>query len=188
MGKKPEVVLTVGHSDRSLEDFLHLLRSHDVTLVADVRKMPRSRHNPQFNSDSLPKELAKVGVGYQVFPGLGGLRKAQADSVNTGWRHRSFRAYADYMQTPAFAEALEELIERARSQRVAIMCAEAVPWRCHRSLIGDALLVHGIGVEDIYSAERRRPHVLTSFAKVDGIRITYPEPAGDEAAGELFRQ
>jgi|CZKV01.1.fsa_nt_gi uncharacterized protein (DUF488 family) len=168
------VVLTIGHSTRTLEEFISLLKTHSVTRVVDVRTVPRSRHNPQFNKDSLPEELRKVGLGYVHLPGLGGLRHAKGDSLNLGWRNASFRGYADYMQTPEFEESLDELIQLAKQDRIAIMCAEAVPWRCHRSLIADALLVRGIRVEDIMSPTSRMVHALTPFAKVRGTTITYP--------------
>lgn len=170
----PPIVMTVGHSTRSLEEFVHLLEAHGVRQVVDVRTVPRSRHNPQFNKTSLPKALKKTGLRYLHMPELGGLRHAKPDSLNTGWRNASFRGYADYMQTPEFAKAIDELIELAKQERIAIMCAEAVPWRCHRSLIGDALTVRGIRVEDIMSPTRRQIHTLTSFAKVCGIEVTYP--------------
>lgn len=172
----PEV-LTIGHSTRSIEEFIRLLQAHFVDCVVDVRTIPRSRHNPQFNVDALPVSLKKAGIGYEHAPALGGLRRAAADSVNVGWRNASFRGYADYMQTPQFAKALGELIRLADGRRLALMCAEAVPWRCHRSLIADALVVRGIRVEHIMSLSRRQPHVLTSFAKVRGRRITYPAAA-----------
>ena len=168
------VVLTIGHSTRTLEEFIGLLQAHGVTRVVDVRTVPRSRHNPQFNKSSLPRELKKAGLGYVHLPGLGGLCHAKRDSINMGWRNASFRGYADYMQTPEFAQSLEELIRLAKQERIAIMCAEAVPWRCHRSLIADALLVRGIRAEDIMSPTRRQVHVLTAFAKVQGTTITYP--------------
>lgn len=168
------MVLTIGHSNRPLEEFIHLLESHQVTCVVDVRTVPRSRHNPQFNQSSLPDSLKPVGIGYVPMPGLGGLRRAKQDSVNYGWRNASFRGYADYMQTPEFAQNLEELIRLAATERLALMCAEAVPWRCHRSLIADALLVRGIPVEDIMSASHRQIHALTPFAKVQDLTITYP--------------
>jgi uncharacterized protein (DUF488 family) len=139
-----------------------------------VRTVPRSRHNPQFNKPSLPRALNKAGLGYSHLPGLGGLRHAQCDSLNVGWRNASFRGYADYMQTPDFEQSLEELIRLAKQDRIALMCAEAVPWRCHRSLIADALLVRGIRTEDIMSSTRRQVHTLTPFAKVRGTTITYP--------------
>ncbi len=181
-----EVVLTVGHSTRTLEEFVHLLQAHGVTCVVDVRTVPRSRHNPQFNKASLPKALKKTGVGYLHMPELGGLRHAKPDSLNTGWRNASFRGYADYMQTPEFEKAIDELIELAKQKRIAIMCAEAVPWRCHRSLIGDALTVRGIRTEDIMSLTRSQVHALTPFAKVRGTTVTYPpenpEPAKKKRA------
>jgi len=172
--EKPRVILTIGHSTRTLEEFIHLLQAHGATCVVDVRTVPRSLHNPQFNKTSLPRPLKKAGLQYVHMPGLGGLRHAKHDSLNMGWRNTSFRGFADYMQTPEFAKSLEELIQLANHDQVAIMCAEAVPWRCHRSLVGDALLVHGILVEDIMSPTRRQVHTLTPFAKVRGAVITYP--------------
>lgn len=168
------VVLTIGHSTHTMEEFLRLLQAHGATCVVDVRTVPRSRHNPQFNKTSLPRSLKKAGLGYVHMPGLGGLRHARQDSINMGWRNASFRGYADYMQTPEFEQSLDELIQLARRQQIALMCAEAVPWRCHRSLIADALLVRGIRAEDIMSATRRQIHTLTPFAKVRGTKITYP--------------
>ncbi len=180
------IILTVGHSTRTLDEFIALLRAHEVTRVVDVRTVPRSRHNPQFNKDSLPDSLSKAGLGYIHMPGLGGLRHARPDSLNAGWRNASFRGYADYMQTPEFEENLERLIELAKKDRIAIMCAEAVPWRCHRSLIGDALTVRGIRAEDIMSLTRRQVHALTPFANVRGTTVTYPvenpEPAKKKVA------
>ncbi len=149
--------------------------------VVDVRTIPRSRHNPQFNADSLPACLEKAGIRYCHLPGLGGLRQATRDSLNRGWRNASFRGFADYMQTPAFEEALAELIRLARREPVALMCAEAVPWRCHRSLIADALLARGIGVEHILSGTRRQEHTLTPFARVRGTQVTYPAGEAGEA-------
>lgn len=166
--------MTIGHSTHTLEEFVCLLQAHGSTCVVDVRTVPRSRHNPQFNKASLSGSLKKVGVGYIHAPGLGGLRHAKRDSPNMGWRNASFRGYADYMQTPEFAQSLEELILLANQERIVLMCAEAVPWRCHRSLIADALLVRGIRTEDIMSATRRQVHALTPFAKVLGTVITYP--------------
>jgi uncharacterized protein (DUF488 family) len=168
------VALTIGHSTRALEEFIGLLQAHTVSRVVDVRTIPRSRYNPQFNQDSLADSLKKAGLGYVHMPGLGGLRHARRDSVNVGWRNASFRGYADYMQTPQFEQSLEELIQLAEQERIAIMCAEAVPWRCHRSLIADALLVRGIRAEDIMSPTRRQVHTLTPFANVRGTTITYP--------------
>ncbi|MGA2594255.1 MAG: DUF488 domain-containing protein [Bryobacteraceae bacterium] len=150
-----------------------MLAAHGVETLVDVRTVPRSRHNPQFNRDALPVSLKAAGIRYLHMPELGGLRHARRDSVNTGWRNLSFRGFADYMQTPEFAAALEKPIELSRASRVALMCAEAVPWRCHRSLIADALSVRGIPVEHIMTAASRRPHALPPFAKVDGDKITY---------------
>ena len=172
--KSPPVVLTIGHSTRTLDEFIALLKAHAVSLVVDVRTIPRSRHNPQFDGDSLPESLKKADLGYVHLPGLGGLRRAKPNSVNVGWRNASFRGYADYMQTPEFEKQVEELIQLAKEHRIALMCAEAVPWRCHRSLIGDALTVRGIRTEDIMSLKLRRLHTLTPFAQVGGSTVTYP--------------
>ena len=171
------LVMTIGHSTHTLEEFIRLLQAHGATCVVDVRTVPRSGHNPQFNKASLPRSLKKAGLKYVPTPGLGGLRHAKRDSPNVGWKNASFRGYADYMQTPEFAQSLEELIRLANQERIVLMCAEAVPWRCHRSLIADALLVRGIRTEDIMSATRRQIHTLTPFAKVRGTAITYPTEA-----------
>ena len=176
------VVWTIGHSTRTLEQFINLLQAHAVTCVVDVRTVPRSRHNPQFNKAALPRSLKKAGLRYVHMPGLGGLRHAKRDSVNVGWRNASFRGYADYMQTAEFQQNLKELIDLAAKERSALMCAEAVPWRCHRSLIGDALLVRGIRVEDIMSETRAQTHTLTPFAKVRGVKIRYPAETGPTPA------
>ncbi|HEY2799853.1 MAG TPA: DUF488 domain-containing protein [Chthoniobacterales bacterium] len=170
----------MGHSTRPIGEFIQLLQAHGVTMVADVRTIPKSRHNPQFNTTSLAISLRKAGLKYVHLPGLGGLRHAKADSPNAGWRNVSFRGYADYMQTPQFAENLDRLVELAKEERVAIMCAEAVPWRCHRSLIGDALTVRGLCVEDIMTPTRRQLHQLTSFARVRRGVITYPAPTPEQ--------
>jgi uncharacterized protein (DUF488 family) len=146
----------------------------------DVRTVPRSRHNPQFNKDSLPRLLKKAGLRYVHMPGLGGLRHAKRDSSNMGWRNASFRGFADYMQTPEFTQGLEELIRLSNQDRVVLMCAEAVPWRCHRSLIADALLVRGIHTEHIMGVTRRQVHTLTPFAKVRDSVITYPTEEGQD--------
>ena len=175
------VVMTIGHSTRTLEEFIRLLQAHGATCVVDVRTVPRSRHNPQFNKVSLPRSLLKADLKYVHMPGVGGLRHATRDSPNAGWRNASFRAYADYMQTPEFAQSLEGLIRLANQDRIVLMCAEAVPWRCHRSLIADALLVRGIRAEDIMSATHRQVHTLTPFAKVRGTAITYPSETSEDA-------
>lgn len=171
------LVLTVGHSTRPIGEFLDLLKAHMVVRLMDVRTVPRSRHNPQYNVDALPIALASHGIAYEHVAGLGGFRKTYAGSPNTGWRNVSFRGYADYMQTPEFAEHLAHVIATAGRERIALMCAEAVPWRCHRSLIADALVVHGLRVEEIVSRGRRQIHTLTPFAHVKGMTITYPPDA-----------
>ncbi|MED5814068.1 DUF488 domain-containing protein [Mycolicibacterium sp. 050232] len=166
-------VFTIGHSTLPIERFTALLHDYRVEQLADIRTIPRSRHNPQFNSDSLAESLPQQGIDYLAMPGLGGLRQARPDSPNTGWRNKSFRGYADYMQTAEFQHALELLMQASRKMRTAIMCAEAVPWRCHRSLVADALTVRGIPVVEILSATNYRPHKLTSFARVEGTLLTY---------------
>ena len=171
------LVCTIGHSNRLIEEFVDLLLINGVARVLDVRTVPRSRHNPQFNLDALPATLGAVEIAYCHLPGLGGLRRALAESPNTGWNNLSFRGYADYMPTDEFNENVQRVVELANSERCALMCAEAVPWRCHRSLIGDALLVRGIRVEDIVGPKGRRPHAMTAFARVDGLQITYPPPS-----------
>jgi uncharacterized protein (DUF488 family) len=178
--EKPLLVLTIGHSTHCLEEFIEILKAHGVTLVADVRTVPRSRHNPQFNRETLPDDLSAAGLKYVHLAGLGGLRHARADSVNTGWRHASFRGFADYMQTPEFGKNLQELLELCKNERLALMCAEAVPWRCHRSLIADALYVRGVAVEHIMSRKTSQAHRLTPFARVAGTQLTYPPPEPEE--------
>jgi uncharacterized protein (DUF488 family) len=179
------LVCTIGHSNRSLATLVELLRANEIVRVLDVRTVPRSRHNPQFNREALADSLGALDIGYTHLPGLGGLRHARADSPNTGWNNLSFRGYADYMQSPEFAENVQQVEELAIRERCALMCAEAVPWRCHRSLIGDALLVRGVRVEDIVGPGKRRPHTLTTFARVDGTQITYP-PAADAVRQTTF--
>jgi uncharacterized protein (DUF488 family) len=177
MPDAPPVVFTVGHSTRGLDDFVQLLRAHAVACLADVRTVPRSRRNPQFDRETLPDALRPYGIAYAHLPALGGLRHPRADSPNAGWRNASFRGFADYMATPEFAAGIAELIGLAARRRTAVMCAEAVPWRCHRSLIADALLVRGVAVEHILTEHRRAPHKLTPWARVDGTAITYPPAA-----------
>jgi uncharacterized protein (DUF488 family) len=167
-------LLTVGHSTHPIERFVALLKAHSVELLVDVRTIPKSRHNPQFNHDTLAYSLGDANIGYIHMPGLGGLRHPRKDSINTGWKNANFRGYADYMQTPGFEQNLEELIEVAAGRTTAIMCAEAVPWRCHRSLIADALTARNVAVEDIFSESSRKAHSYTSFAKVDDGKVTYP--------------
>jgi uncharacterized protein (DUF488 family) len=167
-------IFTIGHSTLPIEEFIGLLKNYGIEQLVDVRTVPKSRHVPQFNSDALAAALGGQGIGYVHLKELGGLRHAKKDSINTGWRNASFRGYADYMSTDEFAMGIDRLIELSKAKRTVIMCAEAVPWRCHRSLVGDALLVRGIAVEDIMSATSVRPHKLTEFARVDGQQITYP--------------
>ncbi len=168
------LVYTIGHSTRSLDELVLALRSFSVNTLADVRTIPRSRHNPQFGSDVLPDALAAAGIGYRHLARLGGLRRPSKASVNLGWRNSSFRGFADYMLTDAFDAGLAELREIAADGKVAIMCAEAVPWRCHRSLIADALTVRGARVEHITGPARSSLHRLTPFARVRGGELTYP--------------
>src|ERR1019366_9230021 len=178
-----QAVLTIGHSTRTWQDFLALLRAHRVKRVIDVRSVPRSRHNPQFNREILSKKLRAARIGYVHLRKLGGLRHARRDSPNMGWRNTSFRGFADYMQTSEFTVGLHRLIKLAGQKRSAIMCAEAVPWRCHRSLIADALTVRGIRVDDIMSMKRSQVHSLIPFARVQGHRITYP--VGNRGGGRV---
>jgi uncharacterized protein (DUF488 family) len=169
-------VFTVGHSTLPIERFVAVLAAYGVERLADVRTVPRSRRNPQFNADALALSLSVETIEYVPLAELGGLRKPRVDSENTGWRNESFRGYADYMQTEAFADGLERLVVLSRDGRTAIMCAEAVPWRCHRSLVADALLARGIPVVEILSETSYRDHALTSFARIAGTTVTYPPP------------
>jgi uncharacterized protein (DUF488 family) len=182
--KQASLVLTVGHSTRTLEEFISMLQAHNIAQLVDVRTVPKSRRVPQFNSESLAVSLPAQEIDYVHLKALGGLRHSKKDSINTGWRNASFRGYADYMSTEEFQQGIERLLELACARRTVIMCAEAVPWRCHRSLIGDVLLVRGVRVEDIMSEKIIREHTLTPFAKVTGLQITYP----GEGNLELFRQ
>jgi uncharacterized protein (DUF488 family) len=172
----PPTIWTVGHSTRPIGEFTDVLRAHEIRLLVDVRTIPRSRHNPQFNEDRLAESLKKAGLGSLHMPALGGLRKARKDSINDGWRNTSFRGYADYMQTDEFWHALEELMMHGRQNPTAIMCAEAVPWRCHRSLIADALVTRGWDIRHVMSPEKATLHVLTSFAHFEKGALTYPKP------------
>lgn len=182
MPKTKPTLYTIGHSTRTLEELIEILQAHGVRVLVDVRTVPRSRRVPQFNAETLGDSLAPAGIEYQPLPALGGLRKTRSDSVNMAWRNASFRGYADYMQTPDFQAGLEQLIEIALAKPTAIMCAEAVPWRCHRSLIADALIVRNWQVFDLMSRTSAKPHALTRFAEVDGTRITYPADAAAESA------
>jgi uncharacterized protein (DUF488 family) len=167
-------IFTCGHSTRPLQDFLALLAEQHIERLLDVRTVPRSRHNPQFNRDLLTPALERAGIAYTHLQALGGLRHARKDSPNTVWKNASLRGYADYMLTSDFDRALEELIALADRERIAILCAEAVPWRCHRSLIADALTARGLPVTHILGPGRAQPHSLTSFARVEGRSLAYP--------------
>jgi uncharacterized protein (DUF488 family) len=168
-------VFTIGHSTSPIEQFIDILKAHGVKRVIDVRTIPRSRHNPQFNRESLAESLRGSGIGYTHLKKLGGLRHPARDSTNFGWRNSGFRGFADYMQTPDFEAALDRAIELAKTKPSALMCAEAVPWRCHRSLIADALTVRKIPVRHIVSATRAQRHKITPFALIRAARITYPD-------------
>lgn len=168
------LIRTIGHSTRPVDALIEMLQAHGVQRLIDVRTIPKSRYNPQYNSEALEQALRAAGIAYTHMKALGGLRHPRKDSPNTAWRNQSFRGYADYMQTPEFQSALEDLIAAAAAEPVVIMCAEAVPWRCHRSLISDALTARGYPVEHIMSATKSDPHTLTSFAKVEGTSVTYP--------------
>ena len=166
---------SIGHSTRTFDELVAALRSFGIRTLVDIRTMPRSRHTPQFNREALTRRLPRRGIRYVHLPGLGGLRKPRADSTNTAWRNTGFRGFADYMQTPEFAAALEGLRALAEEEEpVAFMCAEAVPWRCHRSLVADALIARGDEVYDIMAPDRASLHALTPWARVDGHRVTYP--------------
>jgi hypothetical protein len=169
------LILTIGHSTRPIDEFIDLLQRHGVERLVDIRTIPRSRHNPQFNREALAKSVKNAGVDYAHIKELGGLRHPRPDSLNTGWRNSSFRGYADYMQTSEFAEALHELLALCAEKRCAVMCAEAVPWRCHRSLLADALVARGIRVEHILSESRRDVHKLTPFARIQDGKVVYPK-------------
>src|SRR5688572_19752707 len=184
--EEPPTIFTVGHSTRTLEELVAMLKAHGVRAVADVRLIPRSRRHPHFNDDALAASLPPLGLRYFPFKSLGGRRHPAPDSPNVGWRNEGFRGYADYMRTDAFRRALDELTAVATGTPVAIMCAEAVPWRCHRSLIADALLVRGWRVLDVMSESKATPHKLTLFARVEGTVITYPQPEGPAEGPGLF--
>jgi uncharacterized protein (DUF488 family) len=183
MPKAPRIpanpILTIGHSTRSLEELIAMLRAHAVTRLVDIRTIPRSRHNPQFNREGLETDLPRAGISYEHRKGLGGLRRPRKESRNTGWRNDGFRGFADYMESAEFEAELASLIAGAENERVAIMCAEAVPWRCHRSLVADALGARGIAVEHIMAADKCEPHKPTPFARIEAERVTYP-PAQDK--------
>ena len=182
---KKLTIFTIGHSTRPLKDFIALLEHYAIKRVVDVRTIARSKHNPQFNEEHLKKMLPKAGIKYTHMKGLGGLRHPLKDSINTAWHNASFRGYADYMQTDDFKKNIKKLLAYAKKSSVVIMCAEAVPWRCHRSLIGDALLVRKCDVEDVYSMTSVKPHELTSWASVHGTEITYPASKVRKSRGSI---
>ena len=186
LGQKA-VVFTIGHSTRTISEFIEIIQAYKIKKVVDIRTIPKSRHNPQFNEDTLKESLKATKIGYLHMKGLGGLRHSLKDSPNMGWRNSSFRGFADYMQTGEFEESIEKLIAAAEKRATVIMCAEAVPWRCHRSLVGDALLVRGIQVRHIMSAGSSRDHTLTPWAKVKGTNITYPSELGAQDASRLMK-
>jgi uncharacterized protein (DUF488 family) len=168
------IVYTIGHSTMTIGSFVSILKVYGIKEVVDIRTIPRSRHNPQFNKDILPGSLKKSNIRYVHMAGLGGLRHALPDSVNKAWRNTSFRGYADYMQTNEFETALEKLIGLSKRCKFVLMCAESVPWRCHRSLVADALAIRKIQTIDIFSPTISKKHVLTPWAKIKGKHITYP--------------
>jgi uncharacterized protein (DUF488 family) len=170
----PVTIHTVGHSTRPLDEFISLLQAHGIRHVADVRSTPTSRRYPHFAREALAASLPAAGIGYHWMPALGGRRRPRPDSPNDGWRNLAFRGYADHMQSTEFREAVDDLVELARGNDLSIMCAEAVPWRCHRRLIGDALLARGLRVRDIMTPTSAPEHELTPFARVDGTTVTYP--------------
>ena len=172
-------IFTIGHSTRTLEDFIELLKLNDIRIGIDIRTIPRSRHNPQFNIETLPGSLRTEGIDYQHMKGLGGLRHPRADSPNQGWHNASFRGFADYMQTNEFEENIVALRKLAEKETIALICAEAVPWRCHRSLIADALAVRGARVEHILSRTNISPHRITPWAIVNLAQLIYPPPNSD---------
>jgi uncharacterized protein (DUF488 family) len=182
----PSVLWTIGHSTRPIEEFIGLLQTHSLQLLADVRTIPFSRRNPQFHQEAFAQSLREAGLQYRHMPALGGRRKSRSDSVNMGWRNQGFRGYADYMQTQEFWNALEDLVETGHRLPVAIMCAEAVPWRCHRSLIADAVVIRGWTVQHIVSAGSSKTHILTPFAKPDAGRLTYPAASPSDSTLPLF--
>jgi uncharacterized protein (DUF488 family) len=182
--KTSVVIFTIGHSTHSIEEFVDILKAYGIALVIDVRTIPKSRHNPQYNSETLAAALRNQGIGYEHLPGLGGLRHTKKDSINTAWENASFRGFADYMQTENFERSLNTLIETAGKQPTVVMCAEAVPWRCHRSLISDALLAREITVMDIMSKTSAKTHMMTPWAYVRGTTITYPKSKSAESAYE----
>ncbi|TMA11440.1 MAG: DUF488 domain-containing protein [Deltaproteobacteria bacterium] len=177
-------IFTIGHSTRRIDEFLKILKHYEIELLVDVRTVPRSRHVPQFNLDALKQALHSEGIEYAHQKKLGGLRKPAKSSLNLGWRNVSFRGFADYMQSDEFWDALRALIAAAQKKRLALMCAEAVPWRCHRSLIADALTLRKLEVRHILSETSLQSHDLTSFAVIESERLTYPKTKADRSLFE----
>ncbi len=176
---------TVGHSTRTLEELIGILAAHRIEWLADVRSVPRSRRHPCFDRATLPGPLGRAGIGYSHEPGLGGLRRPRADSTNLGWQNPGFRGYADHMETDEFERHFGALMARAAAARLTVMCAEAVPWRCHRSLIADAATARGIEVRHILTAGEARPHRMTPFARVSDGRVRYPGLAHGSTDGGI---
>ena len=167
------VVYTVGHSTRSLDELLALLAAHRIAGIADVRRFPASRRHPHFAREALARALAEHDIAYDWLPGLGGRREARPDSPHVAWRSAAFRGYADHMETPEFDQECARLLELAAARPTALLCAEAVPWRCHRQLIADALVARGIEVRHVLGASGTSLHRLTPFARLDGERVVY---------------
>ena len=168
------IIYTIGHSTRAIEDFIALLRAHSIQQLADVRTIPKSRRHPHFSGEALSVSLAAAGIAYRHVAALGGLRKPRADSTNTAWRHEGFRGYADYMETPAFEHAVDDLVAWSTVAPTVVMCAEAVWWQCHRRLLADALVARGNEVRHIMAPASAPPHELTEFARIEGARVRYP--------------
>ncbi len=166
---------TVGHSTRTLDEFVATLKAYNIDFLVHIRSVPRSLHTPQFNHETLADMLPKEGIDYRHVELLGGLRYAKKDSPNQGWHNKSFRGYADYMQTDDFRKGIDELMDITKKHTAAIMCAEVLPWRCHRSMVGDAMIVRGYQVIDIFDENKAVDEKLTSFAQVSGETITYPD-------------
>jgi uncharacterized protein (DUF488 family) len=182
------IIYTIGHSTLPLPEFIGILKAYRITVVVDIRSIPRSRHNPRFNQDTLDKALQQAGIRYHHCAELGGFRRARKDSVNTAWTSRAFRGFADYMQTPAFSQALTKLIELAEKETVALMCAEGNPYRCHRRLIADALIVQDTRVMHIATRRSATWHTMTPFARIQDRTITYPAEEQERLPGSDYQR
>lgn len=178
----PEIkeIFSIGHSTHTIEQLIDLLNAHEISMVIDIRTIPKSRHCPQFNQEELKHSLQQVKIGYRHFKELGGLRSSSKDSLNTGWINASFRGFADYMQTEEFEKGIEKLEKIAIKKRCVLMCAEALPWRCHRSLIADALTYRKWKVFHIQSKKTAKRHKKTSFLKIKQGKLFYPNPSPDQ--------